>query len=69
MKIFEAYTGDGEKTTVFFDREEAAIEWAKNQILDDQYTVVSFDYSGGVLDALNGTGKQTNRTIILDVRK
>lgn len=68
MEIFEVYLGDGEHTQ-FFRTAYAAMAWANTQVINDQYTVVIFDYFGDVIDAMNLKGMQSNRTIILDVRK
>jgi hypothetical protein len=70
--VFEVYFEDGEEEnypTVYFASEDEAMKYVQDQVLCDIYTVVKFDTSGSVLDALNGKLKQSNRTLLLTTHK
>lgn len=68
IRIYEGYTGNGENeganVTRFFSSSEQAIEWAQDQVISDQATVLQYDYIGDILDALGRTGKKANYGII-----
>jgi len=67
-RIYEGYTGNGENeganVTRFFSSSEQAIEWAKDQVISDQATVLQYDFIGDIIDALGNTGKKVNYAII-----
>ncbi|MFI3120537.1 MAG: hypothetical protein QX203_11240 [Methylococcaceae bacterium] len=66
--VFEVYFEDGEEEdypTIYFAAEDEAMKYVQDQVFSDIYTVVKFDTSASIIDALNGKLKQFNRTILL----
>lgn len=72
--MYEVYFGNGEENpelypTRYFQTKNEAIDFTKEQVLHDEYTVVKFKTPSTQIEILNGQMKQHDREIVLTTVK
>jgi hypothetical protein len=53
-KIYEVSIYDYSTSTVYFSNMDNALNYAKNQVLSDNWTIYSYTFNGTIFEALNG---------------
>ena len=72
IDVYEVYFSASEKNgepdcgypTRYFCSLDNATDYAKRQLLSDNYFIAHFVWSGSLLDALNGDGVQSHRKVV-----